>query len=258
MAQEDNTDEDEQEVIIPENTGDEVDGGEDAPNDELPEEEKEEILEEWKEATEEHDKEWFDKFGEGKDTKGQSQPAPPPIDRTKVWTGEGADSGVKERDDDDDDSQQNEEHEEPPVPSPTTWNLPVAAPTPTAVVTECNPALGIPCSVQETYQNNPLVVLALLAFLPLFLLCCCRRYCCRSKSAEDTRGEYRAVAARYGDMTFDNTFSDTLSDEEDDDFENGYGDIEDDSWGQSGKRTLEMSSLGNERDGGLSLEEMNG
>ena len=68
------------------------------------------------------------------------------------------------------------------------------------------------------------------------------------------------MAARYGDMGYDNTFSDTLSDDEDDDdFFNGHGDVEqDDSWGRSGKRTLEMSSLGYERNGGLSLEEMNG
>jgi hypothetical protein len=59
-------------------------------------------------------------------------------------------------------------------------------------------------------------------------------------------------------MGYDNTFSDTMSDDEDDDFLNGKGDVEDHSWGRSGKRTLEMSSLGYERNGGLSLAEMNG
>lgn len=99
------------------------------------------------------------------------------------------------------------------------------------------------------FHDHTLGTLIFLAFAPLVLICLCRRYCC-SKPV-DTRGEYRAVAAQYGDMTFDDAFADTYSDDEQDD-------LEDDSWGKAGRSALEMSTLGKEVNGGLSLEEMNG
>ena len=181
-------------------------------------------------------------------------PPPSKVDKTKVWTGEGVGN---------DDST-------PPAPSPpTSWNAPPPlSPSPPAVVSSSCPG-NVWCPLQHFYQDNhtnPLLVLGVFAFVPLFLLCCCRWYCIRRSNARrDERGDYRAVAARYGDMRYDNTFSDTMSDDgdyddyDDDDFFNGHGDVEqDDSWGRSGKRTLEMSNLGDERNGGLSLEEMNG
>ena len=94
-------------------------------------------------------------------------------------------------------------------------------------------------------------------FIPLIYLACCRK----RSSANDSRGEYRAVAAQYGDINYgDNAFSDDFSDDElsvDDDIE--------ESWGKSGKRVLEMGSFSGAANGNgtngidqLSLEEMNG
>ena len=60
------------------------------------------------------------------------------------------------------------------------------------------------------------------------------------------------MAAQYGNMGYDNTFSEVYSDDEDD------MDLEDDSWGKSDRRTLEMSNLGNGHDDKLSMSEMNG
>ena len=184
-------------------------------------------------------------------------PAPPSskADKNKLWTGEGVGN--------DDDSLPSPPSSSPPASS--SWNAPSSAsssPPPSVASSACQGMVW--CPLQHFTQDNhmnPYLVLGVLAFVPLFLLCCCRWYCLRRSNARrDERGDYRAVAARYGDMGYDNTFSDTLSDDEDDDdFFNGHGDVEqDDSWGRSGKRTLEMSSLGYERNGGLSLEEMNG
>ena len=55
-------------------------------------------------------------------------------------------------------------------------------------------------------------------------------------------------------MDYDNTFSEDFSDDEVDQYD---GDVEE-SWGKSGKKVLEMGTIKNERNGGLSLEEMNG
>jgi hypothetical protein len=182
---------------------------------------------------------------------------PSEVDRKKVWTGEGEGMGMDmDMDMDMEMGDDDINNEPPPVPSPTHQNAPVQpAPSSNHIFSACS---GLSCPLVNAYQDHPLPVLVVLALVPLFLLCCLRKYCCRSKSAGDARGAYRAVAARYGDMAYDNTFSDTLSDDEDDDFHNGNGDIEDDSWGRSGKRSLQMSNLGRKRNDGLSLEEMNG
>ena len=118
------------------------------------------------------------------------------------------------------------------------------------------PTSGVPSDSitpkNATTGAAPLAAYLILLALPLLLICCCWRFCCRSKSATDTKGEYRAVAAQYGNMGYDNTFSEVYSDDEDD------MDLEDDSWGKSGRRTLEMSNLGNGNDDKLSMSEMNG
>jgi hypothetical protein len=91
-----------------------------------------------------------------------------------------------------------------------------------------------------------------LAILPLLLICLCRRYCCGGDKGNDNIGQYREVAAQYGDVNFDNTFSDAYSDDgsagdDDDDDDDGGGDVEE-SWGKSGKQVLEMvgEMVGNE------------
>ena len=233
-------------------------------------------VEEWKEATEEHDKEFFDEWEKEHSVK--------PNDETEATddenpTGTGGDdddtADVADDDDiavtDDDDTPVTGDDDNIVVPSPVAqptsrppttggggWNPPVSSPTfhplePAATV-DCTGLVG---QLQCGYEGHPLATYAMIAFVPLLLICCMRKYC-RPKSALDTRGQYRAVAAQYGNMGYDNTFSDTFSDDEDDDFVNGNGDIEDDSWGKSGKRTLELPSLRKEQNGGLTLAEMNG
>jgi hypothetical protein len=90
--------------------------------------------------------------------------------------------------------------------------------------------------------------------LSLALLFCGYRRWCKS-SRDDSRGEYRAVAAHYTADAFDDTFDDedNLSDYYDDDEEDG----ERGGWSTSvnGKRVIEMKEIGKED---LSLEEMNG
>jgi hypothetical protein len=147
------------------------------------------------------------------------------------------------------------------APTPTTideWNGP--APTftfPPAMETKsCSDLATISDQIQCRFEEYPFVFYAVLAFVPLLLICCCRRYCCRP--GKESRGEYRAVAAQYGDMSFDNTFSDNYSDDGMSDDDNGMEDVEE-SWGKSGKRVLEMGTIKKgEPNGGLSLEEMNG
>lgn len=91
--------------------------------------------------------------------------------------------------------------------------------------------------------------------LLLILAGCCWKCCCGgSKTKENSRGEYRAIANTYGDPSYDNAFSEDFSDDEDDD-------LEDASWGKNsnGRTTLEMKNMGRRKgDTSLSLEEMNG
>lgn len=204
-----------------------------------------EDIEAWKEATEEHDKEYFAEWekehsGEPKEETGISDQTATKVYDNPGWTGEGG-----EKNDDDDNVVP------APVSTPTAteggWSSPVSAPTfhplgPGETILDCS---GIVGQMHCGYAEYPLAVFAILAFVPMILLCCLRKYC-RDKS-NDTRGEYRAVAAQYGNMGYDNTFSDAYSDDEDDDFVNGDGDVEDDSWGKSGKRSLEMAGMGKQK-----------
>jgi hypothetical protein len=102
-------------------------------------------------------------------------------------------------------------------------------------------------------KEHPYIFYGSFALFSFVLVCCLRRIC---KVGNDSRGEYRAVAAQYGDMRFDNTFSDDYSTDgslslgEDEDIE--------ESWSKSGKRALEMGSLGSDKNDGLTLEELNG
>jgi hypothetical protein len=86
--------------------------------------------------------------------------------------------------------------------------------------------------------------------LLLLLLCCCYSCYFLGSRRRDDRGEYRAVAARFG-KSDDNAFDDASSDGsffDDEDFE--------DHWPPNQRMSLEMISQ--ERNGGLTLEEMNG
>lgn len=142
--------------------------------------------------------------------------------------------------------------------SSPTFALPTIAPvSPFPGNGGSSPTFGLPtrAPVQTIPSSSSTVTFAayaILIFMPLLLICCCWRYCCKGRSEKDTRGEYRTVAAQYGNMGYDNTFSEVYSDDEDN------GDLEDDSWGKSGRRTLEMSNLGNGHDEKLSMSEMNG
>jgi hypothetical protein len=173
---------------------------------------------------------------------------------------------------------------DPPIPSlPTEAPQPVPTNKPTSLFPTSSSSSGSEIQPCHEYSVGtvdhfactlgiPAVGLyGLLVFLPLLLVCCCYRYCCCRKStpsASDTRGEYRAIAATYGDASFgDNAFSADLSDDDDDDHDDDHFDNEyDDSWATSGnnKRVLEMGTLGKQqrngrRNGGSSLiREVNG
>ncbi|CAJ1965769.1 unnamed protein product [Cylindrotheca closterium] len=62
----------------------------------------------------------------------------------------------------------------------------------------------------QACMKNTYVLGGVGSILLLLLLCICRKCCCRSSRA-DERGQYRQVAAQYGDMKYDNTFSDDYS-----------------------------------------------
>jgi hypothetical protein len=169
-----------------------------------------------------------------------------------------------------------------PVAFPTRFpTMPPTKPPPTLQPTNSPTTPTDPCHQynQSTIEHfscqqgvpSPLVF-GTLVFVPLILICIfykyCRRCCCGDSIKEDARGEYRAIAATYGDASYDNAFSENFSDDEEDD--NAF---QDDSWDQAGgKRVLELGTLGksaksngsggpNRRigaNGRLSLEEMNG
>jgi hypothetical protein len=84
----------------------------------------------------------------------------------------------------------------------------------------------------------------------LLLLCGLRCFCVSRQRRRDDLGEYRAVAAKFGsaqDTAFDDAASEGSYYDEDD---------EDDDWTSGHKANLEMVSR--ERNGGLTLEEING
>jgi hypothetical protein len=118
---------------------------------------------------------------------------------------------------------------------------------------ECQTAGGAfqktSCQVASTIRDHQVFfgagvgALLLLCFLRCVYVCCCR-------SRRDDRGEYRAVAARFGNDD-DNAFDDAAS-------EGSFydEDSEEDDWTSGHKASLEMVSR--ERNGGLTLEEING
>jgi hypothetical protein len=102
--------------------------------------------------------------------------------------------------------------------------------------------------------------------MSVLFLCCYRR--CREAANRDVaaRGEYRAVAAQYEEMLFDN-FNDDYSAGADDrsagslsengDVVNGH----DDDWASAPRKGIELTSIRRQEvssNGGLTLEEMNG
>jgi hypothetical protein len=132
------------------------------------------------------------------------------------------------------------------TPTGSDWDAPAPAFT--------LPPGTLDCDLMCQTKEHPYVVYTLLAFVPLLLILCCRRYCCADKF-KDSRGRYSTIAAQYGDMSYDNTFSDDYSAEGGSD----DGDDLEESWGKSGgKRVLEMTNISERNNGDLSLEEMNG
>jgi hypothetical protein len=105
------------------------------------------------------------------------------------------------------------------------------------------------CKVAVSIQNHQVFYGTVFA---VFFLYCFRRCLCACWFRKyDERGEYRAVAEHFGgfnDTAFDDEYS--FNEEEYDD-----DDVEDD-WSSGPKRAIEM--VEKERNGGLTLEEMNG
>jgi hypothetical protein len=90
-----------------------------------------------------------------------------------------------------------------PTKAPTSipvWNTPTPA---------FKPELSS-CSLTSYQDCNPFLLVGVAAMIPLLLICICRRWCCGGSSDED-KGQYRQVAAQYGDSKYDNTFSDEYS-----------------------------------------------
>ena len=91
-----------------------------------------------------------------------------------------------------------------------------------------------------------------MSVLILSVLCAWRF---KSRQADITRGEYRAVAAHYADNGFDNAFADDFSAGS---YDDDVVEEDDDGWSGTNKRSIEMKTLEQEENGGLTLEEMNG
>jgi hypothetical protein len=94
------------------------------------------------------------------------------------------------------------------------------------------------CQTTTFSQNHPFFALLVVGAVLLVTM----RFV-RNRRRSMSRGEYRAVAARYIDTDFDDSL---------DDISHEFLDDEEDDW--TGKRTIEMASLGDE----LTLEEVNG
>jgi hypothetical protein len=90
-------------------------------------------------------------------------------------------------------------------------------------------------------------------FLMLAVLCVCRKRLFGND--QDARGEYRSVAHHYADVAFDDTFDDEVSSGDNDEY---MSDDEEEGWSNGGKHVIEMKTLESEKNGGLTLEEMNG
>ena len=135
----------------------------------------------------------------------------------------------------------------------TDWN------TGTDVGVNCQTAGGFfernSCEAAVKIREHQLFFGVLVAVV--FLLCfrrCFRRWLCFfCGRSQDDRGEYRAVAERFGTYDYDNAFDDAASDDEGSYYEDEF---EEDDWSSGPKPTLEM--VKQERNGGLTLEEING
>ena len=108
------------------------------------------------------------------------------------------------------------------------------------------------CKLALSLHQNPVLYGVLLLFACYL---CYRRWRVRCCRRSDTRGEYRAVATQFGNSLFDGTFDDDYSSYGGD--STGSYDLDDD-WSKGPKDGIEMSTLRNEVNGGLTLAEMNG
>lgn len=137
---------------------------------------------------------------------------------------------------------------------------------------KCNPNATtvelMQCRIALWAHNHTalsVILITMLLGLCWYWRCCCRcAYCCSAIFAPgDQRGDYRTVAAQFGNV-HDDAFMDNVSDDDggDDGYRDGvveeYDDDDDDGWSNIGKRSIEMKSLEHEVNGGLTLEEMNG
>ena len=116
------------------------------------------------------------------------------------------------------------------------------------------------CKMKIAIHSHP-VGFGVVMFL--LVLLCLRR--CRAAANRDnaTRGEYRAVAAQYEEMLFDN-FNDDYSAGADDQSVTSYFSDENDKadpddWSSGPQKGIELTSIRrHEVNGGLTLAEMNG
>ena len=132
------------------------------------------------------------------------------------------------------------------------------------IVHHCTGVNYLSCKVKAGIHSHPV---AYGVSMVLIFLLCYRR--CRAAAASREgalRGEYRAVAAQYEEMLFDN-FNDEYSAGADDrsvvsnysDDDCGGGLSEEDDWSSGPRRGIELTSMHRpEVNGGLTLEEMNG
>ena len=130
------------------------------------------------------------------------------------------------------------------------------------VITTCSGVNFLACKMKGDIHAHPIGFAFIMSVL---LLCCYRR--CREAANRDVaaRGEYRAVAAQYEEMLFDN-FNDDYSAGADDRSagslsENGDVNGHDDDWASAPRKGIELTSIRRQEvssNGGLTLEEMNG
>lgn len=129
---------------------------------------------------------------------------------------------------------------------PTSPMPPPQKPAATTGNVQCTQTTGllrqISCRANTFSQNHPIVALFLVCAFAFGTI----RWVRNNRRRSLSRGEYRAVAAHYIEHDFDDSLRE-------DEFEE-----EDEGWSSSGKRTIEMASFGDEENGGLTLEEVNG
>mmetsp|Transcript_21999 Transcript_21999/g.32494 ORF Transcript_21999/g.32494 Transcript_21999/m.32494 type:complete len:324 (+) Transcript_21999:177-1148(+) len=108
------------------------------------------------------------------------------------------------------------------------------------------------CEAAVSIQDHHIVYVGMTTILVFY--CLLRFFCCPSNRLKhDDKGEYRAVAEQYGnynDDAFCDEFSAQGSYEEYDDYQ--------DDWSAGGPNKKSIEMVNRERNGGLTLEEMNG